>query len=168
MQCDEKVDRRREQLEEFFFELGHSVKRKGGRPLRAARREDHFYYWPAPLDAASAWAIFFAISAFTASRLKLAPFCIGGYSRKVWSSLPITCWTKTKRQNSYWNHVKYDWPPSFVPLSGQPVRSKGSRRRLTRIGTSQWVFSPSHPFGWSMKRYLKSSIRIAPTELSPR
>ena len=31
-----------------------------------------------PLAAASAWAIFFASSAFTASRLKLAPFCIGG------------------------------------------------------------------------------------------
>src|SRR5258706_11900918 len=103
------------------------------------RREVHFYYWPVPLLAASACAIFFAISAFTASKLKLAPFCMGGYSRKVWSSLPITCWTKTKRQNSYWNHVKYDWPPSFVPLSGQPVRSNGSRRRLVRIGTSQWV-----------------------------
>jgi hypothetical protein len=36
------------------------------------------YYWPVPLLAASAWAILFAISALTASRLKLAPRCIGG------------------------------------------------------------------------------------------
>src|SRR5882757_8648731 len=53
-------------------------KQKGERPLRAARREGHFCYWPVPLAAACACSIFFAISAFTASRLKLAPFCIGG------------------------------------------------------------------------------------------
>jgi hypothetical protein len=70
------------------------------RALEDARgRPGHFYYWLGPLLAASACCIFFVISSFTASRLKLAPFCIGGYSRKVWSSLPITCWTKTKRQN---------------------------------------------------------------------
>src|SRR5580658_8513244 len=80
-------------------------------------------YWPGPLLAASAWAILFAISAFTASRLKLAPFCIGGYSIKVCSALPTTCWTNTKRQNSYLNHSKYDCAPSFVPLLGQPMRS---------------------------------------------
>ena len=51
---------------------------KDGRSVRAARREHYFCYWPVPLAAASAWAIFFAISAFTASRLKLAPRCIGG------------------------------------------------------------------------------------------
>ena len=62
--------------------------------------------------------------------------------------------------------VVLDW--LAIPLSGQAVRSNGSRRKLTKTGTSQWVFSPSQPFGWSMKRYLKSSIRIAPTELSPR
>ncbi len=36
------------------------------------------YYWLGPLLAASACCIFFPISAFTASRLKLAPSCIGG------------------------------------------------------------------------------------------
>jgi hypothetical protein len=36
------------------------------------------YYWPGPLLAFSASAILFAISAFIASRLKLAPRCIGG------------------------------------------------------------------------------------------
>src|ERR1700730_4319812 len=123
------------------------IQRKGGRPLRATRREGHFGYWLAPLLAASASAIFFAISAFTASRLKLAPRCIGGYSRKVWSSLPITCWTKTKRQNWNLNQSKYCCAPSFVPLLGQPWRSNGSRRRLIRYGTSGWVFSPSQPAG---------------------
>src|ERR1017187_5253942 len=49
--------------------------------LEAARREGHTSYSPVPLLAASACAIFFAISAFTASRLKLAPRCIGGESR---------------------------------------------------------------------------------------
>src|ERR1700730_7497108 len=75
------------------------IDKKAGGLLRAARREVHFCYWLGPLLAASACCIFFAISALTASRLKLAPLCIGGKSRKVWSSLPITCWTNTKRQN---------------------------------------------------------------------
>src|SRR5580698_3373145 len=98
--------------------------------MQTARRDGHCVYWLGPLAADSACAILFAISAFTASRLKLAPFCIGGYSRKVWSSLPTTCWTNTKRQNSYLNQSKYCCPPSFVPSLGQPVRSNGSRRRL--------------------------------------
>jgi hypothetical protein len=38
----------------------------------------HRIYWPLPWLAASACCILFAISAFTASRLKLAPRCIGG------------------------------------------------------------------------------------------
>src|SRR5665213_2301701 len=102
-----------------------------GRATQVARRRGHlYYYWPGPLLAASACSILFAISALSASRLKLAPRCIGGYSRKVWISLPITCWTNTKRQNWYLNQSKYCCPPSFVPLFGQPVRSNGSRRRL--------------------------------------
>src|ERR1017187_10313928 len=56
-----------------------------------------------------------------ASRLKLAPRCIGGYSRKGWISLPITCWTNTKRQNSYLNQSKYCCAPSFVPFTGWPM-----------------------------------------------
>ena len=42
-----------------------------------------------------------SICAFTASRLKLAPFCIGGYSIAVLASFATSCWTNTKRQNSY-------------------------------------------------------------------
>src|SRR3954454_8452833 len=48
-----------------------------------------------------------AIFAFTASRLKLAPFCIGGNSIAVMASFSTCCCTKTKRQNSYLNHWKY-------------------------------------------------------------
>src|SRR5215213_8504214 len=95
-----------------------------------------------------------SIFAFTASRLKLAPFCIGGNSIAVMASFSTCCWTKTKRQNSYLNHWKYSCEPALVPFSGHPVRSKGSRRRLVRYGTSTLVLSPSQPADWSMKRYL--------------
>jgi len=69
-------------------EPGSPGRRGESRTRRAAalasrRREGHSGYWPAPLLAASASAIFFAISALTASRLKLAPRCIGGKSRKL-------------------------------------------------------------------------------------
>src|SRR5205823_2541536 len=59
------------------------------------------------LDAAlTSWAylacaaIAFSICALTASRLKLAPFCIGGYSIAVWATLPTSFCTNWKRQNS--------------------------------------------------------------------
>ncbi len=42
------------------------------------RRKVITLYWLGPLAAASACSILFAISALTASRLKLAPLCIGG------------------------------------------------------------------------------------------
>jgi hypothetical protein len=52
----------------------------------------------------SYWAlcdnIAFSICAFTASRLKLAPFCIGGNSIAVWASFPTSCCAYWKRQNS--------------------------------------------------------------------
>src|SRR5439155_12090967 len=83
------------------------------------------YYLPTAARAAS-------IFAFTASRLKLAPLCIGGNSIAVIASFSTACWTNTKRQNSYLNHWKYSCDPDAVPLSGQPVRSNGSRRRLIR------------------------------------
>src|SRR3954469_7980814 len=88
-----------------------------------------------------------AILAFTASRLKLAPFCIGGNSTAVIASFSTCPWTNTKRQNSYLNQSKYCCAPSLVPLLGQPVRSNGSRRRLVRYGTSGLLFSPSQPPG---------------------
>src|SRR4051812_24883845 len=78
--------------------------------------------------AIAAWAA--AIFAFTASRLKLAPFCIGGNSIAVLASFSTSCWTNTKRQNSYLNQSKYCCAPSLVPLFGQPVRSNGSSRTL--------------------------------------
>src|SRR3954454_16649430 len=102
--------------------------------------------------AIAAWAA--AIFALTASRLKLAPFCIGGNSIAVIASFSTSCWTKTKRQNSYLNHWKYSCDPSFVPSLGQPVRSNGSRRRLVMYGTSGLVLSPSQPPDWSINRNL--------------
>ena len=70
---------------------------------------------PLPSVAAS-------ICAFTASRLKLAPFCIGGNSIAVIASFSTCCWTNTKRQNSYLNQSKYCCAPSLVPLFG-PARA---------------------------------------------
>src|SRR4051794_32730792 len=89
---------------------------------RSPRHPIHAYL------AIAAWAA--AIFAFTASRLKLAPFCIGGNSIAVMASFSTFCWTNTNRQNSYLNQSKYCCAPSLVPALGQPVRSKGSRRRL--------------------------------------
>src|SRR5207253_3796846 len=97
-----------------------------GRALRMGHSHLSAHYWPACLLTAS------SIFAFTASRLKLAPFCIGGNSIAVMASLATCCWTNTNRQNSYLNHPKYACDPFLVPFSGQPVRSKGSRRRLVR------------------------------------
>src|SRR5437764_2444878 len=99
---------------------------KGGAPAERPhqdRQSPSFAYL-----AIAAWAA--AIFAFTASRLKLAPFCIGGNSIAVIASFSTSCWTKTKRQNSYLNQSKYCCAPSLVPLLGHPVRSNGSRRRL--------------------------------------
>src|SRR6202011_6283053 len=62
--------------------------------------------------ATDAWAA--AIFAFTASRLKLAPFCIGGNSIAVIASFSTCCWTNTKRQNSNLNQSKYCCAPSLV------------------------------------------------------
>lgn len=45
-------------------------------------------------------SIFFSSSALRASRLKLAPFCMGGYSRNVCAYDAISWFTNTKRQNS--------------------------------------------------------------------
>ena len=54
------------------------------------------------------WAcavILFCSSSFTCSRLKLAPFCIGGKSMKVCAYWPITCCTSTKRKNNQTNSL---------------------------------------------------------------
>ena len=71
-----------------------------------------------------------SIFAFTASRLKLAPFCIGGNSIAVMASFSTCCWTNTKRQNSYLNHWKYSCDPILDPFSGQPVRRQRGHSRL--------------------------------------
>src|SRR4029078_5974080 len=126
---------------------GHYKKGRsdGGRPLKSLKK------FPIYLDIAALAASIFS---FTASRLKLAPVCIGGNSIAVIASFSTCCCTNTKRQNSYLNQSKYCCGPSLVALLGQPVRSNGSRRKLVRYGTSGLVLSPSQPPGWSMKRYL--------------
>jgi len=50
-------------------------------------------YWPCADRA-------FSSCALTASRLKLAPGCIGGNSIAVWATLAISYCTNWKRQNS--------------------------------------------------------------------
>ena len=67
----------------YFFEIEacamlHWRKAGSRRSLRAAHLKGRSRYSLGPLDAASASAILFPISALTASRLKLAPRCIGG------------------------------------------------------------------------------------------
>lgn len=82
--------------------------------------------WPARIRAAPFMTIVntahFAIAvlaasilALTASRLKLAPFCIGGNAIAVIANFSTSCWTNTKRQNSYLNQSKYCRAPYLVP-----------------------------------------------------
>ena len=84
-----------------------ALKRRGERrETGPARPGDHSVIcrvpWPQPPLLACV-----SPSRLSGHRLKLAPRCIGGYSRKVWISLPITCWTNTKRQNWNLNQSKY-------------------------------------------------------------
>jgi hypothetical protein len=64
----------------FILEETSALREKAGGPCEPPAVKVIYVtcYWTGPLLAASASAIFLAISAFTASRLKLAPFCIGG------------------------------------------------------------------------------------------
>src|ERR1700731_2649935 len=94
------------------------------------------------IDAAAA-----AIFAFTASRLKLAPFCIGGNSIAVMASFSTCCWTNTKRQNSYLNQSKFCCAPYFAPLSAPPAPSPGPGRKSIRWGLPALVFSQGQPAG---------------------
>src|SRR5262245_2580002 len=47
----------------------------------------------------------FSICSLTASRLKLAPFCMGGNSIAVWATLATSCCTNWKRQNWQTNQL---------------------------------------------------------------
>src|SRR5258707_4902400 len=79
----------------FKDEGARLMEKRAGGLCEAPRREGRFCYWLGPLLAASACCIFFAISALTASRLKLAPLCIGGQSKKGLRSFAPTSWTET-------------------------------------------------------------------------
>src|SRR6266702_3035448 len=93
-----------------------------------------------------------SIFAFTASRLKLAPFCIGGNSMAIMASLATSSWTKTKRQNSYLYQSQYWKDPAFPAY--HVVRSNGSRRKFVIVGTSGCSVTPSQPSGCRVKLYL--------------
>src|SRR6185312_7172385 len=64
-----------------FFRLV-LLDRPSGRPLEAPDGNHYF---------AGCAAIAFSICAFTASKLKLAPFCMGGNSIAVWASFATCC-----------------------------------------------------------------------------
>ena len=73
-----------------------------------------------------------SIFAFTASRLKLAPFCIGGNSIAVMASFSTCLLDEHEAPEFVLEPVEVLLRSVLVPLSGQPVRSNGSRRRLVR------------------------------------
>jgi hypothetical protein len=93
--------------------------------------------------------------------LKLAPFCIGGYSTAVIASFATCCWTNTKRQNSYWNQLKYSCAPSWCRFPASRALER-IETQVDQVGHVDVGLSPSQPPGWSMNRYLKSSMRTAP------
>ena len=102
--------------------------------------------WPVPFDAASAWAIFFAISAFTASRLKLAPLHrrvdrgerLGVLAR---DQTPET--TRAPERNL--NQSKYCCAPSLVHCSASPCAFERIQARIGDVGYVRAVLFPSHP-----------------------
>ena len=85
-----------------------------------------------------------AIFAFTASRLKLAPFCIGGNSIAVIASFSTCCWTNTKRQNSYLNQSKYCCAPYLGPAIGPARALERIEAKVDQVGhVRPWFFHPA-------------------------
>ena len=78
--------------------------------------------------------------------LKLAPFCIGGNSMKVLASFADFLLHKDKAPELDRRTSRSRRATRVLPLD-MPVRSNGSRRRLTRIGQSTFTVAPSQPFG---------------------
>jgi len=75
------------------------------------------------IDAAAS-----AIFAFTASRLKLAPFCIGGELDRRHGQLLHLLLDKHERQNSYLNQSKYCWAPYLCRYQPSPCARMDRRR----------------------------------------
>jgi hypothetical protein len=85
--------------------------REGSAPERRHHETSASFFGRAAATIQCIAALAASIFARIASRLKLAPFCIGGNSIAVCASLPTSSWTNTKRQNSNWNHV---WTTPWV------------------------------------------------------
>jgi len=79
--------------------IAHSTCRHATAWSRSASSQSRSCHFATACLAASIWA-------FTASRLKLAPLCIGGNSMAVLANSSTFCCMNTKRQNSYWNQPK--------------------------------------------------------------
>ena len=84
-----------QRLPEVEEKVGRRISRRSRRGARTRLGGHGYAPW---CDWIARWTC-----SLTASRLNDAPFCIGGKSTKVWADLATSCWTKTKRQNSYMN-----------------------------------------------------------------
>ncbi len=89
----------------------------------------------------------------TASRLKLAPGCMGGKLSAVYAGLAASCWTKTNRQNS---NVHQSLANNDSPM---PIFSNGSGRRLKIPGQSNLTFAPPVGPGKSIGADMSSIAR---------
>ena len=78
--------------------------------------------------------------------LKLAPFCIGGNSMKRLGGLRHFLLHEDETPELVHEPVVVGQRAVVLPLD-MPVRSNGSRRRLTRIGQSTLSVAPSQPLG---------------------
>ena len=90
-----------------------------------------------------------AIAAFTESRLKLAPFCMGGYSTGRLDQLRHLLLDEYERQNLNMNHQNIRTVP-ILALPGIDASRSGSKTTSVYqdIGISGWSSAPSQPPGW--------------------
>ncbi len=95
-----------------------------------------------------------SIFAFTESRLKLAPFCIGGNSTAVMGQLLDLLLNEHEAPELIFELVEVLLRAVFGPAI-MPARSlERIQAKIGQVGHVNLLFSPSQPPGWSMKRYL--------------
>lgn len=87
----------------------------------------------------------FMICSLTASRLNEAACCIGGNATKVAPNFATSCWTNTKRQNSYTRSFsvgtvgKFNWSTALYFLA---PTGDYSRRQLANTSLNHWAVMP--------------------------